>query len=73
MMNRVGPNLARTGPRTAKTRPCPRPHVWFYAKVPSHLNNKLRAQSTILVVTPVSGGRARCITYVCQDLFSHIC
>jgi hypothetical protein len=22
---------------------------------------------------PVPGGRARCIAYVCQDLFPHIC
>jgi hypothetical protein len=27
----------------------------------------------IVTITPVSGGRAGCIEYVCQDLFPHIC
>jgi hypothetical protein len=49
IVNRVGPNLARIGPRTEETRPRSRPHVWFCTKVPAHSNIKYRVCDTIYI------------------------
>jgi hypothetical protein len=48
-MNRDGPNLAQTSPRTEETRVRPHPRWRLSAEAPGHLNNRKEPPNTILM------------------------
>jgi hypothetical protein len=48
-------------------------NIFSFLCAPDSSEHLVRPFFRMVYVTPVSKGRAGCITYVCQDLFPHIC